>query len=457
MANNPYQDLDEDEGRPIEAPKAPEPLAGDRGEPTTKAPKRRKKGVVIAVIAIILASLLFLGFIGMFAYQSIQAGKAQSAANVADDAALAQKTDNGPDLGRYQDKLAADLAAQRKAEEAAKAEMEARQRASQQNMQGQQTHQQPAAAAPGQPSLGRYAGAQQGAAPQQTSSNKEPVQTPAERRLGGSVMWSGDDRATTGSQSRAANNGAGVNGQGADSAYLAGADSSGSLSDVSLGGGGGAAGASGSAGGKSSIGGMLQTERYANGTVQIRNSVKYLLPRGTTIPCTIRERVVTNYPGGVMCVVSRDVYSADGSVLLMGKGSTVNGERKVAMTAGVAKVFMAWGSVETTDHAHIQFDSLAADALGGAGVDAWIDRHLLERFGGAVLLSFADDVFKALSNSTSSSEVSFDSSTSNGSDMASIALENSINIPNTGYIKQAAETNILVARDVDFTSVYGVR
>jgi type IV secretion system protein VirB10 len=454
MANNPYQDLDEDEGRPIEAPKAPEPLAGDRGEPTTKAPKRKKKGVVIAVVAIIVASILFLSFIGMFAYRSIQASKAQSAANVADDAALAQKTDNGPDLGRFQDKLAADLAAQRKAEDARKAEMEAQQRATQQNMQGQQPPQQQATA--GQPSLGRYAAAPQGAAPQQ-GNGKEPEKTPAqkaaERRLNGGVLWSSDDRATTGGQSRAANNVAGANGQLADSSYLGGGDSSGSLSEASLGGGG----SSGSAGGKASIGGMLQTERYPNGTVQVRNSVKYLLPRGTTIPCTIRERVVTNYPGGVMCIVSRDVYSADGSVLLMGKGSTVNGERKVAMTAGVAKVFMAWGSVETTDHAHVQFDSLAADALGGAGVDAWIDRHLAERFGGAVLLSFADDVFKALSNSTSSSEVSFDSSTSNGSDMASIALENSINIPNTGYIKQAAETNILVARDVDFTSVYGVQ
>jgi len=190
--------------------------------------------------------------------------------------------------------------------------------------------------------------------------------------------------------------------------------------------------------------------------VMQRRSVKFLLSRGTTIPCTIRERIVTNYPGGVMCIINRDVYSADGSVLLMRQGSTVNGERKVAITAGVAKVFIAWRDVETTDKQTVRFDSLAADSLGGAGVDAWLDRHLMERFGGALLLSAADDVFKAIGNSTSNSDVSFDSSTNNAQDMASIALENSINIPNTGYVKQAAETNILVARDVDFTSVFGV-
>lgn len=462
MANNPYQDLDAEGGRPIDPPAAPEPLAGDRGEPTTKSPKRKSKGVVIAVVAIIVAALLCLGFVGLFAYRSVQASKAAKAANVAEDPALAQKTSDGPDLGRYQDKLAADLAAQQKAAEDQRLALEKQAEQARLNA-GRQNVQQPAT----QPSLGRYEGGQRGQAPQQgngaSTAKREP--TPAEvaanRRLNGSVLWADNNAASgrggSGSNARAAGGNGGassLDGQGVDSSYLAGSDSGGSLTGASLGGSGAAGG---SAGGKASIGGMLQTERYPNGTVQQRGSVKYLLARGTTIPCTMRERVVTNYPGGVMCIINRDVYSADGSVLLMGKGSTVNGERKVAMAAGVAKVFVAWGDVETTDHAHVQFDSLAADALGGAGLDAWIDRHLMERFGGAILLSFADDVFKALGNSTSSSDVSFDSSTSNGNDMASIALENSINIPNTGYVKQAAETNILVARDVDFTSVYGVQ
>jgi type IV secretion system protein VirB10 len=466
MANNPYQDLDAEEGRPIDPPVAPQPLAGDRGEPTTKSPKRKSKGVVIAVVAIIVAALLCLGFVGMFAYRSVQASKAAKAANVAEDPALAQKTSDGPDLGRYQEKLAADLAAQQKAAEDQRLALEKQAELARLNASRQGVQQ----AVPGQPSLGRYEGAQRGQAPQQGNgggtAKREP--TPAEvaaaRRLNGSVLWADNNAASgrggSGSNARAAGGNAGassLDGQEVDSSYLPGSDSGGSFTGASLGGGGAAGGAGGSAGGKASIGGMLQTERYPNGTVQQRGSVKYLLARGTTIPCTMRERVVTNYPGGVMCIINRDVYSADGSVLLMGKGSTVNGERKVAMSAGVAKVFVAWGDVETTDHAHVQFDSLAADALGGAGLDAWLDRHLMERFGGAILLSFADDVFKALSNSTSSSEVSFDSSTSNGSDMASIALENSINIPNTGYVKQAAETNILVARDVDFTRVYGVQ
>lgn len=38
--------------------------------------------------------------------------------------------------------------------------------------------------------------------------------------------------------------------------------------------------------------------------------------------------------------------------------------------------------------------------------------------------------------------------------MADEALRNTINIPPTGYVNQGALLNIIVARDVDFRSVY---
>lgn len=467
MANNPYPDLDADSSaRPLDPVQPPAPIDGDRGEPQTKAPKRKNKFVVLAIVAVVVFALLFLGSVGLFAYNSYKASKEDKGKNVKEDAALATKADSGPDLGRYQDKLRKDLEDQRKAEaaameEARKAALLAQQQSEHSGQEGGNTQgqgQQRSA-----PDLGRYNGGQ-GANTRQTSNGKAPEPTPQEkaaaRRLAGDVLWAGEGAqnmrtSSAGASSAPSGNSAYVGMSAEDrvanNPYMSDASGSGG-SGGSLGLGGG--GSSGSQ--SNSIGGMLQTEEYPNGTVRQRRSVKYLLSRGTTIPCTIRERIVTNYPGGVMCIINRDVYSADGSVLLMRQGSTVNGERKVAITAGVAKVFIAWRDVETTDHQTVRFDSLAADSLGGAGVDAWLDRHLLERFGGAVALSAADDLFKALGNSTSNSDVSFDSSTNNAQDMASIALENSINIPNTGYVKQAAETNILVARDVDFTSVYGV-
>ena len=214
----------------------------------------------------------------------------------------------------------------------------------------------------------------------------------------------------------------------------------------------------GSSRGGESIGGMLATETYPDGIAQQRQDLKFLLIHGTTIPCTLIQRIVTNYPGQTSCLINRDVYSADGSVVLVSRGSKVDGERKVSMKNGIAKVFVAWGSIETPDGVRVRIDSLAADQLGSAGLDAWIDNHYPERFGGAILLSFLDDVFQAIADSASNNDgPQFDSSTDNTQDMASIALENSINIPPTGYVNHASETNIIVARDIDFRHIYGVQ
>ena len=50
--------------------------------------------------------------------------------------------------------------------------------------------------------------------------------------------------------------------------------------------------------------------------------------------------------------------------------------------------------------------------------------------------------------------MTFDSTTQSAQDMASLALQNSINIPPTGYVNQGERIMIFVARDVDFSNVY---
>lgn len=450
--NNPYPDLDDESGKPLDPVVPPQPLAGDRGEPTTKAPKRKKPIIIVLVIVLIVGAIAAAGFFGLFLYRKVQGNKAAAAVQVQDDPALASRSSTGPDLGKFQQGIADGIEAQRKADELAEAQRKAA-LATQGGSQAQPTQ---------QPPLGQY-GAPQGKPAnyqQPVDKNGKPVLTPAEkaaaRRLGGEVMWVDDGNAAS-SGSKGGSNGQRGQPTGADDGYddrLADSSGSGGSSN-GLGGNGGGSGGSQS----NSIGSMLKTENYAMGVVGRRRSLKFLLMHGTSIPCNNIERIVTNYAGKLRCTISRDVYSADGSTLLIGKGSFAEGDRKVTMKQGIAKVFVAWGTVET-DGLPVRIDSLAADSLGGAGIDAWIDNHYPERFGGAVALSVIDDVFTSLANSTqksgSDTNISFDNTSDNASDMASIALENSINIPPTGYVNQATETNILIARDIDFSSVYGV-
>lgn len=449
MRNNPYDKFDiDDEGQPISAPESPPaPIDNDRGEPTTKSPKKKNKKVIFLVVGVIIFALMSVGFFGLFFYRAVIKDRLADEEQVAGDPALEARTSAGPELGAFQAKVAQQLAERKRREEE-----EARRRLAelQAQQQAEQGNKPPPDTGP-EPSLGRYAGA--GSTTAQPGKRDKKVLTPAElaaqRRLEGDVMWD------AGTQGRVAN----VGGEGAtqDVGQYGGKDAA--FNAASGGAGGARGGLGGGAGQNNSIGSTLQTEDYPAGFAYVRPDLKFLLINGTTIPCTTIPRMVTNYASDVRCLISRDVYSADGSVLLMGKGSKVRGERKVSIKPGDAKVFVAWGSVETTDGVYIRLDSLGADQLGAAGLDAWIDNHYKERFGGAVMLSALDDVFESLANSTQkdTGRITFENSNDNAQDMASIALENTINIGPTGYVEQARETNIIVARDIDFRSIYGVK
>lgn len=196
---------------------------------------------------------------------------------------------------------------------------------------------------------------------------------------------------------------------------------------------------------------------FADGSVALRKAgaLDFLLIHGTAIPCALYTQIISDYEGFVTCRVTQDVYSANGAALLVERGSMVSGTQKVAMELGKARIFTNWADIETPKGVSIRIDSLGTGALGASGHEAWVDNHFSERFGGAILLSFVDDALGALSASASKdSEVQFDNSTKNASDMASKALEASINIAPTGYSYIGQRINILIARDIDMSSVY---
>lgn len=199
---------------------------------------------------------------------------------------------------------------------------------------------------------------------------------------------------------------------------------------------------------------------FEDGTVSLRKAgaLDFMLIHGTVIPCALYTQIISDYEGFVTCRVTQDIYSANGSALLVERGSMVSGTQKVAMEQGKGRIFTSWADIETPLGVSIRIDSLGAGALGATGSEAWVDNHFSERFGAAILLSFVDDALSALSNEASKdNNVQFDNSTDNASDMASKALDSSINISPTGYTYIGQRINILVARDIDMSSVYDFR
>ncbi|QEY25784.1 type IV secretion system protein VirB10 [Neisseria zalophi] len=268
---------------------------------------------------------------------------------------------------------------------------------------------------------------------QATTATPTVSEPPPDLRLISPLMFDDVDSAVTGGESVASAGGA--------SAYLG--SSSESDTDNSK---------------QQGLAARLNGSIFTPAVAQQRGNLDYLLGRSTGIQCGLLTRIVTTYPGITKCQVLNDVYSANGKVLLVEKGSIIHGEQQSALMQGQARVFAAWTTIETPNGVTVRIDSLGADPLGGSGHPARVNNHFWKRIGGAVMISMIDDIINAYGrrSKNSSENVSFESTTESAQDLATEVLKNTINIPPTGYVNQGERIMVYVARDVDFSHVYEI-
>lgn len=178
-----------------------------------------------------------------------------------------------------------------------------------------------------------------------------------------------------------------------------------------------------------------------------------LITAGTSLPCVLQTAMDSATPGYVSCLVSRDVYSDNGAVVLMERGTRVLGEYRGGLETGRRRLFVLWTRAVTPSGVAVALASPAADALGRSGFDGEIDTRFWDRFGGALLLSIVDDgVYAAAGRGQD-----FQSVARVPSDAAAIALQNSVAIPPTLRKPQGSEVSIFVAQDLNFADVYRLR
>ncbi|OOF77862.1 conjugal transfer protein TraF [Rodentibacter caecimuris] len=204
----------------------------------------------------------------------------------------------------------------------------------------------------------------------------------------------------------------------------------------------------------------LRGDVYSKGSAKLIRGRNLLLIHGTQIPCALQTRLVTDQPSILICQVTKNIYSSDGSTLLIERGSKVFGEQKRAIITGQSMAFVSWSEIDTPYGVRVRIDSLGTDSLGASGLNVWVDEKWGKRFGGAILLSFIRDALATgsqIASRNSNGTIIYDNSEANTGRMAEIALENSINIQPTGYANQGQQINILVARDVDFSDIYKVK
>lgn len=194
----------------------------------------------------------------------------------------------------------------------------------------------------------------------------------------------------------------------------------------------------------------MDIPRVSAGRLPNRN---FLITAGAQLPCVLQTAMDSTQPGLTSCVIPHDVWSANGNVILMEKGTRVLGEYQGGFSTGEHRIFVLWNRAITPAGISVSLGSPAADQLGRAGMGGKVDTFFWQRFGGALLLSIVGDAGNAVSNRFSGVE----QTTQVPNAAAAVAAQDSQRIRPRLTAPQGQEMTIMVARDVDFSSVYSLR
>jgi type IV secretion system protein VirB10 len=182
---------------------------------------------------------------------------------------------------------------------------------------------------------------------------------------------------------------------------------------------------------------------------------RLLLPKGAFIDCTLETAIDSTLPGMTTCVMATDVFGVDGKVVLMERGTKLIGETQGQVQQGQARVFVLWTEARTPAGVVVPLASPGADELGRSGLPGEVNRHFWERFGAAMLISIVDGAVESASTRNGGGTVVVDPAGSQS--VMSEVLKGTVNIPPTVVKKNGDRIQVLVARDLDFRSVYELR
>ncbi len=184
----------------------------------------------------------------------------------------------------------------------------------------------------------------------------------------------------------------------------------------------------------------------------------YIITMGTSIPCILETAINSDQQGFASCIISRDILSDNGRVVLLDKGTQIVGEYRAGLKKGQKRLFVLWNRAKTPNGIIISLASPATDSLGRSGIDGDIDNHWLERIGSALLVSLIKDVTSYTNKRLSKKQEKEETETiSSGQNIANIIVENYANIPPTLSKNQGEMVNVFVARDLDFSGVYKLK
>ncbi|SPJ31322.1 TrbI/VirB10 family protein [Falsiruegeria mediterranea] len=173
--------------------------------------------------------------------------------------------------------------------------------------------------------------------------------------------------------------------------------------------------------------------------------------QGTMIQAVMETALDSSLPGQTRAIISEDVFSYDGSRLLIPRGSRLIGRYRSGVEIAQKRVTIAWDRIILPNSQTVQISSFGGDALGRSGVTGFVDTRFAQRFGSAALIS----IISAAPNVASASvddETAADVLRDIGDDLANATdsvIGEYLSIGPVIYLDQGARVTVMVDRDLE--------
>jgi len=173
--------------------------------------------------------------------------------------------------------------------------------------------------------------------------------------------------------------------------------------------------------------------------------------QGTMIQAVMKTALDSSLPGQTRAVVSEDVFSFDGSRLLIPRGSRLIGRYRAGVDIAQRRVTIAWDRIILPAGQTVQISSFGGDELGRSGVTGFVDTRFAERFGSAALISLISAAPNAVT-SNAENETAADVLEDVGDDLADATdsvIGDYLSIGPVIYVDQGARVTVMVDRDLE--------
>jgi type IV secretion system protein VirB10 len=213
---------------------------------------------------------------------------------------------------------------------------------------------------------------------------------------------------------------------------------------------------SGAGAGDNALAALLHPMATPAARARVLPAERLLLPKGAFIDCTLETAIDSTLPGMTTCITATDTYSADGTVVLLERGTKLVGETRGQVQQGTSRIFVLWNEARTPTGVVVPLSSPGTDELGRSGLTGDVNRHFWDRFGAAILLTVINGAVQGAVNSQNSGGSVVVSPTTS-TDVMTEVLRGTLSIPPTITKAQGDRIQVFVARDVDFRPVYALR